>query len=106
MANMSEVVHQLKKERERAQKQVQRIDAALAALGSVSPNGSSHHVRCRSAENQSGTESAMGEDEGSQAKANNLSGRAQADRGGAESKMGEGEEGGVGCLVVDRATKR
>jgi hypothetical protein len=33
------VVQQLRKERERAQKQVQRIDAALAALGSVNSNG-------------------------------------------------------------------
>ena len=41
MANMSGVVQQLKKERERAQKQVQRIDAALAALGSVNSNGAS-----------------------------------------------------------------
>jgi hypothetical protein len=32
---------ELKKERERAQNQVQRIDAALAALGSVSSNGAS-----------------------------------------------------------------
>jgi hypothetical protein len=40
MANMSGVVQQLKKERERAQKEVQRIDAALAALGSSS-NGAS-----------------------------------------------------------------
>jgi hypothetical protein len=44
MANMSGVVQQLKKERERAQKQVQRIDAALEALGSVSSNGSSRHT--------------------------------------------------------------
>jgi hypothetical protein len=39
MTHMSVVVRQLKKERERAQKQVQRIDEALAALGSV--NGTS-----------------------------------------------------------------
>jgi hypothetical protein len=36
MRLMSGVVQQLKKERERAQKQVQRIDEALAALGSSS----------------------------------------------------------------------
>jgi hypothetical protein len=35
MANMSTVVAQLKAERERAHKEVQRIDAALAALGSA-----------------------------------------------------------------------
>jgi len=44
MANMSEVVQQLKKERERAHKEVQRFDAALAALGSISSNGTSHHT--------------------------------------------------------------
>jgi|ERR1700675_2284107 len=42
MKHMSAVVQQLKKERERAQGEVQRIDAALAALGSVSSNGTSH----------------------------------------------------------------
>jgi hypothetical protein len=41
MTNMSRVVQQLKRERDRAQKEVQRIDAALAALGSVSLNGAS-----------------------------------------------------------------
>jgi hypothetical protein len=41
---MSAVVQQLKKERELAQKQVQRIDEALAALGSVSTNGSSRTI--------------------------------------------------------------
>jgi len=41
MNHMSGVVQQLKKERERAQKQVLRIDEALAALGSVSSNGAS-----------------------------------------------------------------
>ena len=41
MGDLSVVVRQLKQERERAQKEVQRIDAALAALGSLSSNGSS-----------------------------------------------------------------
>jgi hypothetical protein len=36
MKNMNVVVQQLKKEREHAQKQLHRIDEALAALGSVS----------------------------------------------------------------------
>jgi hypothetical protein len=36
---MSGVVQQLRRERERAQKEIGRIDAALAALGSVSSNG-------------------------------------------------------------------
>ena len=41
MMHMSVVVHQLKKEREHVQKQLERIDAALEALGSVSSNGAS-----------------------------------------------------------------
>jgi hypothetical protein len=45
----------------------------------------------------------MGEDEDSQAEADNLSGGQEADRGGAESKVGEGEEGGV--KETDRAGK-
>jgi len=44
MEFMSTVVQQLKKERERAQKKVQRIDEAIAALGSVSSNGSSRTI--------------------------------------------------------------
>lgn len=40
MGNMSVVVRQLRTERERAQREVIRIDAALAALGSPSSNGS------------------------------------------------------------------
>jgi hypothetical protein len=44
MKHMSAVVQQLKKERERAQKQVQRIDEAIAALGSLSSNGSSRSM--------------------------------------------------------------
>src|ERR1039457_2696046 len=42
MGTLSGVVQQLKRERESAQKQVQRIDEALAALGSGSSNGTSH----------------------------------------------------------------
>jgi hypothetical protein len=41
MKHMSIVVQQLRKEREHTQKQLQRIDEALAALGSVSSNGAS-----------------------------------------------------------------
>lgn len=41
MGNLSVVVQQLKIERERALKEVQRIDSALDALGSLSSNGSS-----------------------------------------------------------------
>lgn len=41
MGNLSVVVMRLRQERERVQKEAQRIDAALAALGSVSANGSS-----------------------------------------------------------------
>jgi hypothetical protein len=36
MANLSAVVEQLKKERERAHKELARIDSALVALGSSS----------------------------------------------------------------------
>ena len=39
MGNLSVVVRQLRTERERAQSEVNRIDAALAALGSASSNG-------------------------------------------------------------------
>ena len=41
MGNLSIVVRRFREERERVQKEAQRIDAALAALGSVSANGSS-----------------------------------------------------------------
>ena len=41
MGNLSAVVQQLQSERERVRKEVQRIDAALAALGSSGSNGSS-----------------------------------------------------------------
>jgi hypothetical protein len=41
MKHMFVVVQQLKKEREHTQRQLQRIDAALAALGSVRSNGAS-----------------------------------------------------------------
>ena len=43
MENLSVVVQRLKRERERAQNEVQRIESALAALGSLSSNGSSRH---------------------------------------------------------------
>lgn len=43
MENLSVVVQQLKRERERAQNEVQRIDSALAALEILSSNGSSRH---------------------------------------------------------------
>jgi hypothetical protein len=39
MGSLSVVVQQLRKERERAQREVHRIDAALAALGNLSVNG-------------------------------------------------------------------
>ena len=40
MTHLSGIVQQLRKERERAQGEVRHIDAALAALGSVSSSGS------------------------------------------------------------------
>ena len=39
MASLTNVVQQLRKERDRAQREVHRIDAALAALGNPSVNG-------------------------------------------------------------------
>jgi hypothetical protein len=44
MGDMSVVVRQLKKERERVQKEAERIDVALAALGTVSSNGTRPHT--------------------------------------------------------------
>jgi hypothetical protein len=41
MGDLSVVVRRLDEERERLKKEVERIDAAIAALGSVSSNGSS-----------------------------------------------------------------
>jgi hypothetical protein len=53
MGNLSAVVQELKRERERAQKEVQRIDAALAALGSLNSNGSSRqHTMSTAARNR------------------------------------------------------
>ncbi len=49
MGNLSIVVQQLRRERERAQKEVHRIDAALTALGSLSVNVSKHGRRTLSA---------------------------------------------------------
>jgi hypothetical protein len=42
----------------------------------------------------------MGEAENSQAKAYDLSGRQEADRGGAESKVGEVEKGSLRALIA------
>lgn len=39
MANLSNVVHLLRNERERTQKELNRLEAALAALGSPATNG-------------------------------------------------------------------
>ena len=50
------------------------------------------HLRSRSPENQPGAESAMGEAEGSHAKAHDLSGWPQENRSGAESQMGKGQQ--------------
>jgi hypothetical protein len=41
MKQLSVAVHQLKKEPEHVQKQLERIDTALEALGGVSSNGAS-----------------------------------------------------------------
>jgi hypothetical protein len=63
MRNLSAVVEELKTERKRAQEGVQCIDAALAALGSLSSNGLSRQhtiVRCSSSENRYPAESTLG----------------------------------------------
>jgi hypothetical protein len=91
---MSVVVRQLKKEREQVQKQLQRIDAALSALGNVSSNGASRNdVSSRSQEDQPGAESALGEGKGSRAEGeeNDLTGRPQENRGGSAGAVGEVE---------------
>jgi hypothetical protein len=44
MENLSGVVQQLRIEREHVQNQLQRIDAALAALGTVNSNGASRKM--------------------------------------------------------------
>jgi hypothetical protein len=49
MGNLFVVVQHLRKERERAQGEVHRIDAALTALGSLSVNGAKHGTRTMSA---------------------------------------------------------
>src|SRR5260370_12921857 len=49
MNSLTTVVQQLRKERERAQREVHRIDAALTALGNLSVNGSKHGRRTLSA---------------------------------------------------------
>jgi hypothetical protein len=49
MGSLTNVVHQLRKERDRAQREVHRINAALAALGSLSARGSKHGTRTMSA---------------------------------------------------------
>ena len=46
MGNLSVVVMQLKKARERVKKEAQRIDAALAALGSVAPTACRGGTQC------------------------------------------------------------
>lgn len=49
MGNLSGVVQQLRKERERAQKEVQRLSAALAALGGLTSNGGGQRHRMSAA---------------------------------------------------------
>lgn len=45
MGRLTDVVRQLRKERDRAQKEVDRINAALAALGDLRINGAMHGRR-------------------------------------------------------------
>jgi hypothetical protein len=103
MGNLSAVVQELKRERERAQKEVQRIDSVLAALGSLGSYGPSrHHVHCRSSENQSGAESAVGKAEG-ETQANDLSRRPQTNRGSPTRTLGKRQSTvEVSCLAYPR----
>jgi hypothetical protein len=92
MKHMSVVVPQLKQERERAQKQVQRIDEALAALGGVSPNGASRTMSAAGRRKISLAQKARWAKHKAKPKRTILSSGAQENRGGAESEVGEGEE--------------
>ena len=47
MANLTGVVQQLKAERDRAASEVQRLNAALAALGAISTNGTTRSTARR-----------------------------------------------------------
>ena len=71
MANLTGVVQQLKAERDRAANEVQRLNAALAALSAISTNGAPTRSTARRgrlsaawrALNCSGAEGAMGKAE-------------------------------------------
>ena len=97
MANMSGVVQQLRREREGLQKQLQRIDAALAALLSANSNGPRRDACPLPLVAESAWRRRR---DGQNRERPRRSGRylrqEEADRGGAESKVGEVEEGGVG----------
>ena len=97
MKHMIGVVQQLKKERERAQQQVQRIDEALAALGSAGSTGARTLSAAARRKISLAQKARWAKAEGSrdEAEAHHLTSRPQADRGGAESTVGEGQECGV-----------
>jgi hypothetical protein len=96
MGILSGVVQQLKTERESAQEQIRRIDAALAALGGVSSNGASRTMSAAARRRISLAQKARwAKHENSQAEADDLSSWSQKDRSGSESTVGESEEGSL-----------
>ena len=97
MGSLSVVVQQLRKERERAQREVHRIDAALAALGNPSVNGASPSRRSMSAAARRKISllrkhAGQAEDE---TEANDLGCWAQTDCGSTASTVGKGKERGL-----------
>lgn len=100
MKYISAVVQQLKKEREHIPQQLQRIDQALAALGSSSSDGTSHTMSAAGRRRISLAQKQRWAKHKAQAHApktkRTMSVAARKeDRGGAAGKVGEGEEGGV-----------
>ena len=93
MANLSTVIEQLKAERERVHKQAQRIDTALAALASITTNGTrAPHIVCRSsAEDQHRAESALGEEESAEAEARRVGSHKEKAGGSTAGSVGKGE---------------
>ena len=105
MTNMSGVIQQLKKERVRLEDQLHRVTAALTAFGRVYMNGTGTKAV---AGHRKGTTSAAARKKISLAQkarwakqkaaghgateADHIGGGKEADRGGAESTVGEDEE--------------
>ncbi len=107
MNDMSVVVQQLKKDRERVQKQLQQIDAALSALGSVSSNGAARTMSAAGRRKISLAQKARwAKAKGHAPKPKRtISNRgSQADCRSAESAVGEGEERGI--IIKERQQGR